>query len=326
MTDVNSIQVPQVNSLPPAPLRSEAGNTFAVKAEAFVAALPQFRIGMIALESVMRQLALIAQEEAAAAANSATAAANSATAAGSAKAAAESAKTAAASSATAAGTAKTAAEAAKTAAAASATAAAASATNAATSAVYAKDRLDYVVTQAGLTLNTSDTSQLQKAIVEATNLLGGKAYGALACIFMGCSVVAGAGYTQYGDFSKITKHANFAGAGYLHLKLHGLSMESMPFIDIKGHEYGANNYISESAAAYLYGASGGVYQQKVTNNANAPFFYYSAAQSAYMLRIKINSAYYLSLRLEAMDAYNINPRERLLVSGGMFTPITMETI
>lgn len=131
MTDVNSIQVPQVNSLPPAPLRSEAGNTFAVKAEAFVAALPQFRIGMIALESVMRQLALIAQEEAAAAANSATAAANSATAAGSAKAAAESAKTAAASSATAAGTAKTAAEAAKTAAATSATNAANSATTAA---------------------------------------------------------------------------------------------------------------------------------------------------------------------------------------------------
>lgn len=137
MTDVNSIQVPQINSLPPAPLRSEAGNTFAIKAEAFVAALPAFRVGMIALESVTRQLALIAQEEAAAAANSATAAANSATAAGSAKAAAESAKTAAASSATAAGTAKTAAEAAKTAAAASATAAATSAAAAAASATNA---------------------------------------------------------------------------------------------------------------------------------------------------------------------------------------------
>lgn len=133
MTDVNSIQVPQVNSLPPAPLRSEAGNTFAVKAEAFVAALPQFRIGMIALESVTRQLALIAQEEAGNAATASTAAANSATAAETAKTAAEASKTAAASSATAAATAKTAAEASKTAAAGSATAAANSATAAANS-------------------------------------------------------------------------------------------------------------------------------------------------------------------------------------------------
>lgn len=158
MTEVSDIQVPQVNELPVVPLRSEAGNTFAIKAEAFVAALPTFRVGMIALESVTRQLALIAQEKATAAVGSATAAANSATAAGTAKAAAESAKTAAASSATAAGTAKTAAEAAKTAAAGSATAAA-------TSAVYAKDRLDYVITQAGLTVNTADATQLQAALL-----------------------------------------------------------------------------------------------------------------------------------------------------------------
>jgi hypothetical protein len=130
MTDINSIEVPQVNSLPPVPLRSEAGNTFALKSEAFVAALPAFRIGMIALESVTRQLALIAQAEALAAASYAAAAADST---GSALASKNAAATSASNAATSASSAASSASSAttsKNAAATSASAAASSASNA----------------------------------------------------------------------------------------------------------------------------------------------------------------------------------------------------
>lgn len=297
MTDVNSIEVPQVNSLPPVPLRSEAGNSFALKSEAFVAALPPFRIGMIALESATRQLALIAQEEA----TSATNAADSATAS--------------------AGSALTS----KNAAATSASNAATSAAAAAANAVYAKNRIDHVITQNGLTVDVNDVTQLQKALISATKLLGGANYGALACLFMGRLIYDGSNYSTYGDFAAISRHASFSGAGYLHLKLHSNGGYSMPRIDIKGYELSANNYINEIASAYLY-ASYGVQQQKNTSNGNNPFFYYSATQAAFMLRIKINSAYYLVLRLDAMDTYNPSPLDLLKIMSGMLTPLTMETI
>lgn len=325
MTDVNSIEVPQVNSLPPVPLRSEAGNSFALKSEAFVAALPAFRIGMIALESVTRQLALIAQAEALAAASYAAAAADST---GSALASKNAAATSASNAATSASSAASSASSAttsKNAAATSASNAAASETAAGANAVYAKNRIDHVITQSGLTVDVNDATQLQKALISATKLLGGANYGALACLFMGRLIYDGSSYSTYGDFAAISRHASFSGAGYLHLKLHSNGGYSMPRIDIKGYELGGNNYINEIASAYLY-ASYGVQQQKNTSNGNNPFFYYSSTQAAFMLRIKINSTYYLALRLDAMDAYNPSPLALLKIMGGTFTPLTMETI
>ena len=278
-----------ITPLPAAPDPSMSEEDFDATATEFTAALPplvteinalipQINAESAAIDADAQATAAAKNAAATSASNAATSASNAATSASGAATSASNAATSAsgaASSASSAYTAKLAAE---------------------TNAVYAKNRIDHVITQNGLTVDVNDVTQLQTALISATKLLGGANHGALACVFMGVCVVDGSGgYAQYSDFAKITKHVSFAGAGYLHFKLHGSLVDSMPKIDVRGYEYGANNYIAETASAYLYGVNG-VYQQKHTNGPNATTFYYSTTQSAFILRVKINSAYYRSGR------------------------------
>ena len=294
-----------ITPLPAAPDPSMSEEDFDATATEFTAALPPLVTEINALIPQINAESAAIDADAQATAAAKNAAATSASGAATSASNAATSASGAASSASSAYTAKLAAE---------------------TNAVYAKNRIDHVITQNGLTVDVNDVTQLQTALISATKLLGGANHGALACVFMGVCVVDGSGgYAQYSDFAKITKHVSFAGAGYLHFKLHGSLVDSMPKIDVRGYEYGANNYIAETASAYLYGVNG-VYQQKHTNGPNATTFYYSTTQSAFILRVKINSAYYLSIRLDAMDTSTANPLQKLNIMSGMFTPLTIETI
>ena len=310
--------IPQLTTFPDPPRIYQPEEEFDAKADEMAGHLPVMVNEINAMVAGSNAAWADINAKTTAATNAATTATNAATAAGTSASNAELFKQAAASSANSAGNSASAALGFKN-------AAEVSAGNSAANAVYSRAQIEQTIMAAGLLLDNNDPAQLQKSMIEFTKLLGGKNAGSLACIFMGTASVSGSVYSPSGDFTKITRHANFAGGGYLHLKFKGGAGLSMPRIHVSGYEYGANSIINEVASAYLYG-SHGVHQQAHTNGPNTSFFYYSPTQAAFILRLKINSAYFLNIRLDAMDAYNVDPLDKLSVASGMFTPITIEAI
>lgn len=188
-----------------------------------------------------------------------------------------------------------------------------------------QDELINLITKSGLTPNRTDLDQLFDAVDEIakrrTTVIGGWKFGAIANIFSGRIVYDGGVADKIGDYEKVTLDSDFNGAGYLHLNL-SMIRASMPKIDITGLEYGSNRFINETASAYLSNNHGGIYHQNNSTNGNNPIFYRSSTalnSSKYFLRVKINTSYFNLLRINAMDAFSINPLDALSVISGVLT-------
>lgn len=190
------------------------------------------------------------------------------------------------------------------------------------------DELINLIEKAGLVPSSADLEQIYKAVyaigLKHSNLLGGVRYGSLANIFSGEIIINGVrDISLLGDYSKVTVDSDFVSAGYLHLHLPFLvsNAGAMPFISISGYEYAVNKIVDEKIAGYL-STYYGVYHQTSTSNGNPAYFYRSTSSAnngKFYLRIKINTAYFAVMRIEAMDASNENPFTFLTINSGLLT-------